>query len=923
MIDETTAFALFGAVDLKHETVCMKRAELEQILLKHGAREELRADLIKWAAGESNSDRTQTYYSGSNSGLNTPPNVEAGRDQTMLLGHQPSTSQTLEVHPKVQDQNSMLLIPKSESSQRKVYEDLGLLGAGGMGEVRLVKDRHLQRELAMKIMNKTARSSPALLKRFEEEALVSAQLQHPNIVPVHEMGQLSDDRLYFTMREVKGVSLERAIKDWFSQSQSSNTPGDWNLHKLVDSFAQVCRAVAYAHSKGILHRDLKPSNIMLGEFGEVLVVDWGVAKFMDDIVRHDLLRSDDAMGLIEYNDVWGTQVGYVVGTPAYMSPEQASGEPSQLTERSDIYALGAILYKILSGKSPYEGASGQEVLEKVRTHAPVSVVEAASMSRPELEPMDKGGRAPRALIEICERAMDRKPERRFDSALQMANAISDWLDGSKKMEQARAVVQNANALQARKSELLGRMAHHISEAKSFLDSVPSWAGEAQKAEGWTHEEQASQLEVQIRRLDIQAEQQLHAALSHAELPDAHEALADRYLEAHKQAEACLNRLEQESQAIRLEKHATALSTDNPKKAEILAYLQGAGRLSIDATELGVRVILERFEPYRRRLVPQFFADLGTTPIVNVPLEMGSYQLRLSKSGFHDVIYPIYIERGMHWDGQDPNGVRQKIKMFPIGEWTEDECHVPAGWFWAGLHPKVNKSFSRRRCWVNDFVIQKHHVTNAEYLTFLNDLLKQGREEEALDWVPQERGGRFGERGPMIYSRDSSGLFVLGADSDGDVWEDDAPVCMVSWYSAQAYAKWWSERTCQNWIMVDEHSWSKAARGVDGRLFPWGNQFDPSYCCVRGSRKGHLKPPLKHEFELDVSVYGVRSMGGGMSDWTSSNYSEDWDEPEVPTRVIARGEHWLSGAPAKPLAVRVDGLPDFRIDRVSFRLMRWL
>ena len=100
------------------------------------------------------------------------------------------------------------------------------------------------------------------------------------------------------------------------------------------------------------------------------------------------------------------------------------------------------------------------------------------------------------------------------------------------------------------------------------------------------------------------------------------------------------------------------------------------------------------------------------------------------------IYPVFIERGMHWDGRDPKGARTKIKMFPIGTWTDNDCYVPAGWFWAGLYPKSTKSLSRRRCWVNDFLIQKHHVTNAEYVTFLNDLLKQGREEEALDWVPQ-------------------------------------------------------------------------------------------------------------------------------------------------------------------------------------------
>jgi serine/threonine protein kinase len=163
------------------------------------------------------------------------------------------------------------------------YEDLGLLGTGGMGEVRRVRDRDLGRTMACKVIHAEMMEQPALLARFIEEAQASAQLQHPGIVPVHEIGRMADGRFYFTMAEVKGRTFTDVIAEVHGASRGDRwEPGaaGWTFRRLVDALARACEAVAYAHARGVVHRDLKPENIMLGAHGEVLVVDWGLAKVL-------------------------------------------------------------------------------------------------------------------------------------------------------------------------------------------------------------------------------------------------------------------------------------------------------------------------------------------------------------------------------------------------------------------------------------------------------------------------------------------------------------------------------------------------------------------------------------------------------------------------------------------------------------------
>src|SRR5262245_13723505 len=219
------------------------------------------------------------------------------------------------------------------------YEVFEQVGQGGMGTVLRGRDPELDRELAIKTLRVEHRASAGLARRFLEEARIGGQLQHPGVVPVHELGT-ADGLPYFTMKLVRGRTLAELL-------QERSSPAD-GLPRLLQVFEQVCQTVAYAHSRGILHRDLKPDNIMVGAFGEVQVMDWGLAKVLDRPGEEGTVHPASDVRL-------QTQAGTVAGTPAYMAPEQARGEVGQLDARADVFGLGAILCAILTGRPPFLG----------------------------------------------------------------------------------------------------------------------------------------------------------------------------------------------------------------------------------------------------------------------------------------------------------------------------------------------------------------------------------------------------------------------------------------------------------------------------------------------------------------------------------------------------------------------------------------
>jgi WD40 repeat protein/serine/threonine protein kinase len=289
---------------------------------------------------------------------------------------------------------------------------------GGVGEVFVAIDVELNREVAFKSMLDNQANDALNRARFVQEAEITGKLEHPGIVPVYSMGENADGRPYYAMRFIQGESLKDAIKRFHLTKYSDSGERTLALRRLLSAFLASCQAVHFAHSRGIIHRDLKPSNIMLGKFGETLVVDWGLAKPLD---RPELESADTERSLsngpLESRSGSGsvqTILGTVVGTPSYMSPEQAVSRSDLVGPCSDIYGLGATLYSILTCRAPFLGTDDADVLQR-----------AQKGGFPLPRSIDRN--IPAALEAICLKAMALKPKDRYGSVLELIEDLEHWL----------------------------------------------------------------------------------------------------------------------------------------------------------------------------------------------------------------------------------------------------------------------------------------------------------------------------------------------------------------------------------------------------------------------------------------------------------------------------------------------------------------
>ncbi|NLV44154.1 MAG: protein kinase [Candidatus Hydrogenedentes bacterium] len=295
---------------------------------------------------------------------------------------------------------------------------------GGMGRILIAFDTVLARDVIIKELlpeQSAAAESVAgdstsgdaghpRLQRFLQEARITGGLEHPSIVPVYELGCRTDGTPYYTMKIVRGKTLAQSIQEAASLRERLS---------LLPHFINLCQAVAYAHSRGVIHRDLKPSNIMIGEYGETVILDWGLARKLGQDDAHASFVGGEMVGtgLSGEFPSEATMPGTVLGTPLYMAPEQARGDIANIGERTDVYALGVILYKIITGKTPYTFSTIQEAVLKVTQEEPVPV----GVYEP---------RAPRAVVAICNRAMQKEPQNRYASAIRLSEDVNRFLSGA-------------------------------------------------------------------------------------------------------------------------------------------------------------------------------------------------------------------------------------------------------------------------------------------------------------------------------------------------------------------------------------------------------------------------------------------------------------------------------------------------------------
>ncbi|MCH9684073.1 MAG: protein kinase, partial [Deltaproteobacteria bacterium] len=341
------------------------------------------------------------------------PVVDSGAHPVVTLGEAPtlvSASSMDGIDPSERPPDAADL----DTALGNRYADIGLLGRGGMGEVRLARDQYVGRKVALKVIRHGRAHRPRSRSRFMREARIQGQLEHPAVVPVYDLAQATDGRPYFTMKRVSGSTLEEILtrlRDDDPEAREAHS-----RRRLLEAFTRVCLAVDYVHESGVLHRDLKPSNVMLGRFGEVYLVDWGLAKLFRDDHDHDT-SPEDADPIQEATTLDGehdghTAVGELMGTPGYMSPEQIDGGGRPLDERSDVYALGAILFELLTFAPLHAPGPIQRKIG--------STIRGADARAHQRFPARD---VPPELEAICVRATADEPDDRYATARALAEAV--------------------------------------------------------------------------------------------------------------------------------------------------------------------------------------------------------------------------------------------------------------------------------------------------------------------------------------------------------------------------------------------------------------------------------------------------------------------------------------------------------------------
>ena len=771
------------------------------------------------------------------------------------------------------------------------------LGKGGHGMVTVAYDSFLGRRVALKRLRKGRESRTRDIARFLEEVQITGQIEHPNIVPVHDLGVIDGEEVFFTMKLVEGRNLEVVLKALKKGSLEARRK--YTLFRLLRILQDVCQAVAFAHSRGVIHRDLKPSNIMLGDYGEVQVMDWGLAKLLPEggefLVEQasvaDVSVTDDSeesFRQVRFSGHGGavvTQVGTVKGTPAYMSPEQARGLVEKVGIRSDVYSLGVILFEILTLRRPFSGKDPRKVVRAVAFDPIVPPRKRAPHRN-----------IPQELDDLAVRCLSKEPEERPESAHRLYQEIEIFLEGTKRREEAEIRVHQGVEQASRYEEQQASVRAMQRRVRKLRSQIKPWDLIEKKRELWASEEELSQAEVGAIDTFGAAVTAYGQALGHdPENREARLGLAALYWNKFRDAEARRDVKDQHSYLSLVEQY------DDGTYA---TFLRGNGWLHLETSPPAAEAVLSRLQEKDRELQPVAPVKLGRTPRMQIEVAMGSYHLELTKPGYRTARIPVQVERN--------DQTRVHVHLLPEGTLSEEYVHVPAGMFWMGGDPSAVGSLPRQQVFAGDYAIARRPVTMAEYLVFVNELAQRD------PVLAHFHAPRDAAEEKSYFALQPGGEFVLtqwfrGA---GVRVTPDLPVFGVSWEAARAYCEWLSEREGVIYRLPSEAEWEKAARGVDGRFFPWGDSGDGGFCKCAESRQGRPTPEPSDNFaETDRSPYGVEAMGGGVSEWC-----DGWWDDAMTLRPV-RGGSWVQPAQHARVCARVGQLAREVFAHIGFRVVR--
>ncbi len=692
------------------------------------------------------------------------------------------------------------------------YKLLGKLGEGGMGIVYRAVHSKLNRVVALKVLTGGEHSSDQQVERFLMEARAAAKISHPNVVPVYDVGEF-EGKHYFTMALVDGETLDGVItKD---PSRFMTRPSE-----AVTLMLPIVDAIGAAHQQNVIHRDLKPSNIIVEKTGKPLVMDFGLAKDLSEGMKL-------------------TRTGMAVGTPSYMSPEQARGESKRIDPRTDVYSLGAVLYELVCGRPPFQSETYFETMEAVVRDDAVS-------------PKQWNPNLPVDLETVILKCLEKDREKRYQTAeelsMDLARFIADEpiaarpITGTerfkRKLRRHRRLVAVSGAAAVL---MIGLLVYFLVHS----ESQGTKGAEAERVKRF--EEVWGPGKAAFEKGDLrEARSKLEQAV---QILPTHDDAKNLLGETVKRIDAKVTGLVQAAKVLwdrgrsleALDKLAEAKEL-RPGDSEIESFI---AKVRADSVVFEVRTnppgaaatVLARDDEDRE--VPVDERDLGRTPVTARRLKPGSYVVSLELDGYAPMRIPLVLAAGTL------DVVAASVDLLARDKVREGMIVVPSGEFTIGGSAIYALPAAKRT--LPTFLIDRYEVTCGEYARFLAET--QRKPPDGWEGTTPPEG------------------------------EEKMPVVSVSHYDAEAYARWAGKR------LPTEEEWEKAARGVDGRPYPWGTFWREK---LSHSEDFEGDRVAVGSYPTDTSPYGCLDMAGNVCEWTSSVWTGAGGK--LGAKVI-RGNSW--------------------------------